>query len=254
MTPTRLRIEDAEGVRLVTFDRPEARNAFDRHLYAATSGALRDAASDDGVHVVVLTGAGTAFTAGQDLKEMAQIATGQAPEGAESGFRELIGELTSIEKPLLAAVNGVAIGLGFTMLGYVDIVLIDEGARLRAPFAEMGVPPEAGSSALLPARMGWQRAAAVLLASEWLDAGAAVDAGIALRACPEGTVVAETLSLARRMATYPPTAVAGIKRLMRAAAGDAAAEARAREEAAYAALFADPSANPGAALASGLGG
>ncbi len=249
-----MRIDDAEGARLVTFDRPEARNAFDRHLYAAVTDALRDAAADVAVRAVVLTGAGTAFTAGQDLKEMALIATGQAPAGAERGFRDLLGELTTIEKPVLAAVNGVAIGLGFTMLGYVDVVLVDERARFRAPFAEMGVPPEAGSSALLPARMGWQRAAAVLLASEWLDASSAVDAGVALRACPEGTVVAETLAMARRIASYPPAAVAGIKRLMRAAAGDAAAEARAREEAAYAALFADPSANPGAALASRLGG
>ena len=83
-------------------------------------------------------------------------------------------------------------GLGCTLLAHVDLVLMDESARLRAPFAELGVPPEAASSWLLPERMGWQRASAMLLASEWINAGQAVDAGLALRVCPAGTVLAET--------------------------------------------------------------
>ena len=93
--------------------------------------------------------------------------------------------------------HGVGVGLGCTLLGHVDLVLMDEEARLRVPFAELGVPPEAASSWLLPARMGWQRAAALLLASEWIDADQAVAAGLALRVCPAGTVLDETLDLAR---------------------------------------------------------
>ena len=111
------------------------------------------------------------------------------------------------------------------------------------------MPPEAASSLLFPRRMGWQRAASVLLASEWLDADGAVAAGLALRVCPAGTVVAETTALATRIASFPPEAVREIKRLMVAATGDEIVEARRREDAAFAALFRDAGRNPGAALA-----
>jgi enoyl-CoA hydratase/carnithine racemase len=159
----------------------------------------------------------------------------------------------SFDKPLLAAVHGVAVGLGCTLLGHVDLVLVEEGTRLRTPFAELGVPPEAASSWLLPERMGWQRAAAVLLASEWIDATEAVDAGLALRVCPVGTVLDQTLVLARRIASYRPDATRRIKRLMTAARRPEIEAARAREEAAFAALFADPGADFGSGLTAGLG-
>jgi enoyl-CoA hydratase/carnithine racemase len=184
---------------------------------------------------------------------MAAMATGEADPEAGTGFQVLLDLLLRFDKPLLAAVNGVGMGLGCTILGHVDLVLMDVGARLRAPFAEMGVPPEAGSSVLLPSRMGWQQAAAALLASEWISAETAVTSGLALRACPDGTVLAETLELARTIASFPPHATRQIKRLMLAGRGSAVADARRREEVAFAALFADPSVNPGARLADGLG-
>ena len=161
--------------------------------------------------------------------------------------------MVSFDKPLLAAVHGAAMGLGCTLLGHVDLVLLDPDARLRAPFSEMGVPPEAASSWLLPERMGWQSAAMVLLASEWLDAEQAVASGLALRVCPTGTVVEETVALARRIASFAPHATRDIKRLMMAGRRADIVAAREREEAAFAALFADPATNPGAGLASGLG-
>jgi enoyl-CoA hydratase/carnithine racemase len=249
----RIVVEDADGVRLVAFDRPEVRNAFDTAMYEAVTGALGGALADDGIRAVVLTGRGKAFTSGQDLREMAAIATGQAGPEAGSGFRHLLDTVVSFDKPLLAAVHGVAMGLGCTVLGHVDLVLLDPDARLRAPFAEMGVPPEAASSWLLPERMGWQQAAMVLLASEWLDAEQAVATGLALRVCPPGTVVEETLALARRIASFPPHATRDIKRLMMAGRRAGIVAAREREEAAFAALFADPATNPGAQLTSGLG-
>ncbi len=249
----RVELEFDDGVLLLAFDRPEARNAFDSAMYRAVVGGLSGALEDDQVHAVVLTGRGTAFTSGQDLREMAAIATGDSEAGTGLGFRELLDLLQRFDKPLLAAVNGVGMGLGCSILGHVDLVLIDEDARLRVPFAEMGVPPEAGSSVLLPARMGWQRAAAALLASEWIEAEGAVTSGLALRTCPAGTALAETLRLARTVASFPPHATRQIKRLMLAGRGTAVAEARQREEAAFAALFADPTVNPGARLAAGLG-
>jgi enoyl-CoA hydratase/carnithine racemase len=249
----RIELEFVDRVLVVAFDRPEARNAFDSAMYRAVAGALSGALEDDEVHAVVLTGRGTAFTAGQDLREMAAMATGAADPAAGIGFQDLLDVLMRFDKPLLAAVNGVGMGLGCTILGHVDLVLMDAGARLRVPFAEMGVPPEAGSSVLLPTRMGWQQAAAALLASEWISASTAVASGLALRTCPDGTVLAETLELARSIASFPPHATRQIKRLMLAGRGPAVADARRREEAAFAALFADPSVNPGARLADGLG-
>jgi len=249
----RIELEFVDRVLVLAFDRPEARNAFDSAMYRAVAGALSGALEDDEVHAVVLTGRGTAFTSGQDLREMAAIATGDAGSDTGTGFTELLDLLQRFDKPLLAAVNGVGMGLGCSILGHVDLVLIDETARLRVPFAEMGVPPEAGSSVLLPARMGWQQAAAALLAAEWITADVAVSSGLALRACPEGTVLAETLRLAATVASFPPHATRQIKRLLLAGRGPAVADARRREEAAFAALFADPSVNPGAHLAAGLG-
>ncbi len=229
--------EDADGVRLIAFNRPEARNAFNVTMYRAVAGALEEAGDDDTVHAVVLTGRGSAFSAGQDLREMAEIAGGRAPADTGEGFPRLLDALQGCPKPLFAAVNGVGVGLGFTMLGHCDIVLMDEGARLRVPFAELGVPPEAASSYLFPARMGWQQAARVLLCSEWVTAHQAVDSGIALGVCASGTVVDESMALAARVAAYPPEAVREIKALMRAAQGDAVRTARSRENEAFGRLL-----------------
>jgi enoyl-CoA hydratase/carnithine racemase len=252
VTEHRIVVEDADAVRLIAFDRPEVRNAFDAAMYEAVHMSLAEALVDDGIHAVVLTGRGAAFTSGQDLREMVSIATGRTGPEAGSGFRQLLDTVVMFDKPLLAAVHGVGMGLGCTLLGHVDLVLMEQGARLRAPFAEMGVPPEAASSWLLPERLGWQRAAALLLASEWIEAEQAVEAGLALRVCAPGTVVEETMVLARRIAAFPPNAARDIKRLMMADRRPAIVAARAREEAAFAALFADPVANPGTKLAAGL--
>ncbi len=252
MTEGRIEVEDADGVRLIAFSRPEVRNAFDSAMYTAVTGALAGALVDDGVRSVVMTGRGKAFTSGQDLREMAELAAGTGGPEAGSGFQGLLDVVVSFDKPLLAAVHGVGVGLGCTLLAHVDLVLMEEGARLRAPFAELGVPPEAASSWLLPERMGWQRASALLLGSEWIDAHQAVEAGVALRVCPTGTVLAETMELARRIAAFPPHATRQIKQLMLASNRQQIDAARAREEAAFAALFADPSNNPGAKLTAGL--
>ncbi len=253
MTVHRVEVEDDAGVRLVAFDRPEVLNAFDAPMYEAVTAALRSALGDDEVRAVVLTGRGRAFTSGQDLREMAAMATGAAGAAPAPGFPGLLDTLVSFDKPLLAAVHGVAVGLGCTMLGHVDLALVEAGTRLRTPFAELGVPPEAASSYLLPERMGWPRAAALLLASEWIDASEAVAAGLAYRVSPPGTVLDETLALARRIASFAPHATRQIKRLMAVARRPDVDAARAREEAAFAALFADAGTNPGSQLAAGLG-
>lgn len=226
-------VEDGDGIRVVTFCRPEVRNAFDFAMYRAVTGALEEATADDSLRAVVLTGAGGSFSSGQDLDEMAAIAAGDGPPGVEGGFRGMLHAVAACPKPLLAAVAGPAVGLGFTLLAHCDLVLVAESARLRVPFAELGVPAEAASSYLFPLRMGWQQAARILLTGDWVSGPEAVDLGIALRACPDDRVLEETVALARRLAALPPHAVQEIKRLMWAGQAEAVAAARAREDDAF---------------------
>jgi enoyl-CoA hydratase/carnithine racemase len=235
---SRVETEDpAAGVRVVAFNRPEVRNAFDTAMYQGVTAALRAADTDQAVGAVVLTGRGSAFTSGQDLAEMAAIASGTAVEGSGQGFMEFLDTIDDISVPLLAAVNGVAVGLGFTMLAHCDLVLVDAGARLRVPFAELGVPAEAASSFLFPAAMGWQQAARILLTSDWVAAEDLVCLGLALQVCAAGTVLDETVTLAARIAAHPRTATRAITSLMRAARRDAVVEANRREQAAFASLL-----------------
>jgi enoyl-CoA hydratase/carnithine racemase len=238
VTGTRIETGDvAPGVRLIAFNRPEMRNAFDTAMYNEVTEALRAADADEAVGAVVLTGRGTAFTSGQDLGEMAAIATGKAVAGAGQGFMGLLDCICQISVPLLAAVNGVAVGLGFTMLAHCDLVLVDPGARLRVPFAELGVPPEAASSVLFPAAMGWQQAARVLLTSDWVTAPELVELGLALQVSAEGQVLDETVALAARIAGYPRPATRAITSLLRAGRRDAVLEANRREQGAFGSLL-----------------
>jgi len=225
------------AVRLVRFNRPEARNAFNFALYDAVTDAITDAAVSKDVHVVVLTGTGSAFSAGQDLKEMAQIVTGEATPEAANGFRGLLDAVQSFEKPLLAAVNGVGVGLGFTLLAHCDLVFMADDARLRVPFAELGVPPEAASSYLFPVTMGWQRAAYLLFTGTWIGAREAVDADIALAHYPGASLLDETLAVAAAIAAAPIEAVMASKRLLLAPRREQVIAARHREDAAFVELL-----------------
>lgn len=211
-------LPDAAGVRLITFDRPEARNAFTSAMYDELTAAITDAGADDSVRVVVLTGAGTVFTAGQDLNELADLATRRADgtDVGHHGFPDLLAAIARFDKPLIAAVNGPAVGFGFTLLGHVDLVYLAESARLRVPFAQYAVPPEAASSYLFPQRLGWQRAAAVLFTGDWVSAHEALEWGLALAVCPDDELLATTLAEATRIATASTDALRGIKRLMQA--------------------------------------
>ncbi|HEY6472307.1 MAG TPA: enoyl-CoA hydratase/isomerase family protein [Acidimicrobiales bacterium] len=235
---SRIEVEDVPpGVRVIAFARPEVRNAFDTQMYHEVTEALRAADADDAVGAVVFTGRGSAFTSGQDLAEMAAIATGTAVEGAGQGFMGLLDVLCDLSVPLLAAVNGVAVGLGFTLLAHCDLVLVAEDARLRVPFAELGVPAEAASSFLFPAAMGWQHAARILLTSDWVSADELVALGLALHTSASGAVLDETVELAARVAAHPRAATRAITSLMRAARRDAVFEANRREQGAFARLL-----------------
>ena len=250
MSERRIVTEDDAGVRVIAFDRPEARNAFDAPMYRAVTEALDGALGDDRIRAVVLTGRGTAFTAGQDLQELAALAAGDAAPDAGSGFQGLMDTVVSFDKPMLAAVNGVGVGLGCTLLGHVDLVLIDERARLRVPFAELGVPPKRRAAGC--SRRGWDGSGppscfwprnGSMPPRRWSPgwrSGFAPRAPFSRRPWPWPCVSPRS----------PPGATREIKRLMMASHQSDIGAARVREEAAYAALFAD-SANS-AQLTAGL--
>ncbi|MBM3827462.1 MAG: enoyl-CoA hydratase/isomerase family protein [Actinobacteria bacterium] len=232
------------AVAVVTMNRPERKNAFTREQYDALGSALARIDADDTLRVAVLTGVGAAFSSGQDLKEMAEMATavasGDSVAGGSTGvggFTVLLDALESFGKPLIAAVNGVAVGIGMTLLPYCDIVLMARSARMRVPFSELGVPPEAASSVLFADRVGWQRAAELLLTSRWIDADEAVAIGMALRVEDDEALMGSTMTLAHDIASKSAYSTRVIKRLMVAGRGDRTREARTREEALFAALF-----------------
>ncbi|MHB8466408.1 MAG: enoyl-CoA hydratase/isomerase family protein [Acidimicrobiales bacterium] len=233
--------EDRDRVRIITFDRPESLNAFNQQLYGAAADALDAAALDDGVAVVVLTGAGRAFSAGQDLFEMSDIGRSQVDgEPGPNKFPAFVRALSTFPKPLVAAVNGVGVGIGFTMLAHCDLVLIARGARLRTPFTSLGVAPEAASSYLFPRRMGWQRAAWVLFSSAWISAEDAVAAGMAWRVCEPDALLADTLEVAGTIARMPVSSLMATKRLLLESQIPAVNHARDLEDAAFAELLGGP--------------
>lgn len=234
-----LNVEIHDRVRLLTLDRPEARNAFGIALYDRTRAALTAAAESPDVAAVVVTGNGSAFSAGVDLAEMADMQGGSGLELARA-FEEFTGTLATYPKPLLAAVNGAAVGIGFTMLLHCDLVLVSERARLRAPFTALGVCPEASSSVLLPEAIGWQRAAYTLFTSAWIDADRAVELGLAWKRTSADDLMAETMRVAREIAAMPITSLIETKRLMLAARAARVADAHTREQEAFRRLAGAP--------------
>jgi enoyl-CoA hydratase/carnithine racemase len=230
-------IEDSGGVRLVRWNRPDALNAFNDEVWDATRDALSGAQADPEVRCVVLTGTGRAFSAGQDLGEMA--APPDHGDGELHGYRAFIPVLESFDKPLLAAVNGLGVGIGTTILPYCDIVWIAEDARLKVPFVALGVTTEAGSSLLLPQRMGWQAAARFIFTGDWLSAAEAVASGLAWKVCPTDAVLDEAMAVARTLGGLPVDPLQTTKRLMVAARADAVRAAREREDAEFVRLVGD---------------
>ena len=233
-----LHTRDRDRIRLITLDRPESLNAFNDDLYDAVRDALLDAAERPDLAVVVLTGRGRAFSAGQDLEELARPRRHE--DGLPHGFPAFIEALASFPKPLVAAVNGIGVGIGMTMLPHFDLVLMAAAARLRAPFVRLGVTAEAGSSHLLPATIGWGAAAHLLYTAAWLDAARAVEIGLAWRQVPGERLLDEALALAREIAAMPIASLEGTKKLLLEARLDAVRAARARENVVFGGLAGGP--------------
>jgi enoyl-CoA hydratase/carnithine racemase len=226
-----IEVSDGDGVRLLRWNRPEALNAFNDELWDATTHALVEAQADPELRCVVVTGTGRAFSAGQDLGEM--MAPPSHDDDALHGYRGLIPVLEAFDKPLLAAVNGLGVGIGATILPYCDIVWMAEEARLRAPFLPLGVTTEAAGSLLLPQRMGWQAAAHFVFTAAWLSAEEAVACGLAWKVVPADALLDEVMATAREIGAMGVDSVQTTKRLMVAARLDAVRAAREREDAEF---------------------
>jgi enoyl-CoA hydratase/carnithine racemase len=234
-----LRVDDDGGVRILTLDRPDKLNAMTVGLYKACADAFAEAAADDAIGAVVLTGSGRGFCAGNDLGELQAAAAGESSADQGEGFAAFMEAIANFPKALLAAVNGVAVGIGMTLLPYCDMALVAESARMRAPFVPLGVTSEAASSATFPAVMGWQRASRILLTGAWVSAAEAVEVGLALEVVPDGEVVRRTVALAREVVDAGPlSSIVATKSLIVDARRDLVAAARSREDQAFAALFA----------------
>ncbi len=205
-------VEKAGGICTVTFNRPEKKNAFTVQMYEDLVAALDDAGKDDAVRVLLFQANGSAFTAGNDLFDFMQ----NPPTGEDSAvFRFLLG-IVDFEKPMVAAVNGAAVGIGVTMLLHCDLAYAADTAKLTAPFVPLGLVPEGGSSFLLPRMAGFAKANEILLLGEPVDAATACDAGIVTRVVPAGELASFARAKAERLAALPAAALRESKRLLRA--------------------------------------
>jgi len=216
-----------DGVQTIRFARPEKKNALNSPMYAAMSEALvhGDAAPEVVAHLFI--GSGGVFTAGSDISEFAERArAGTALEGPVLDFIRL---LPRVQKPMIAAVDGLAVGIGTTLLFHCDLVYATHDAGFVTPFLNLGIVPEAGSSLLAPQRMGHARAFELLVLGEPFTAGRAREAGFVNAIVPEDELEATARDAAARLARKPPEALALARRLLR---GDSSAiSARIEEEA-----------------------
>lgn len=233
-------VSDHARVRTLLLNRPEALNAFDEALYDATTEALLAAAEDPDVAVVLLTGAGRAFSAGTDLLEMHRMSTDPDFQRGTHGFLGLVDALAAFPKPLVVAVNGVGLGIGATVLGFADLAFMSRTARLKCPFTSLGVAPEAASSYLLPRLMGRQDAAWMLLSAEWIDADQALAAGLVWRVCEPDGLLDEARRHAEVIAARPIASLVAVKRTMTEPLRAQVVAARQRENAAFAELMGGP--------------
>jgi enoyl-CoA hydratase/carnithine racemase len=233
-TPLVLSNLDETGVLTITMNRPERRNAMNPAAFRAVGDAFARAQTDPKVATVLLTGAGEDFSSGLDLT---------APPGNQEGpppFEFMMDAICALEKPLVAAVRGCAIGYGMTVLFHCDVVYVGESVRMRMPFANLGLVTEAGACYMAPLVIGQKQAAELLYTADWVDAERAVEYGIATRAYPDARVLEEATARARQMAQWPTSSLCEMKRMLKSFHAQNLRTARAMETAGMSKLFGGP--------------
>lgn len=222
MSDAPLRIDSAGGVRRLTLNRPDKLNAFNAELGRAMIAALDDAAADPEARALLLTGAGRAFCAGQDLGDRDPRKMDGPPdlgETLETLYNPIIRRLRALEKPVVCAVNGVAAGAGANLAFACDLVLAARSARFVQAFAKIGLVPDSGGSWLLPRLIGEARAKALVLTAEPLGAEDAAAWGLIWKAVDDDALAEEAGALAERLARGPTVGLGLAKRAIQSAAG-----------------------------------
>lgn len=209
---TEIKIDHADGITTLTLDRQAKKNSLTDAMYAAMADALDAGATDAATRVFVIRAEGEMFTAGNDVNEFAKIAMGGT--GLDN-VQRFLRTLASATKPVIAAVQGRAIGIGTTLLLHCDYVIVGEDAQLSTPFVNLALVPEAASSLLLPSRIGHTRAFAMFALGEPVTAQQAVAWGIANEIVPTSSLAAAARAVAARLAKQPLGALVATKQLMK---------------------------------------
>jgi enoyl-CoA hydratase/carnithine racemase len=212
-------ITRTDGVLEIRLNRPEKKNALTRAMYDAMADAFTQVDADPTLRVALLTGTGDTFTSGNDIADF----QARAASNRDSSASRFLPTISSMQKPLIAAVNGAAIGVGTTMLMHCDLIVAARSARFVMPFTSLGLVPEAASSLLFPRLLGNQRASALLLLGEPLDAATAHEWGFVNRVVDDAALLETAYEIAHRLASLPPQAVRLTKHLIRHGATDLAA-------------------------------
>jgi enoyl-CoA hydratase/carnithine racemase len=198
----------------ITLNRADKKNAISRDMYTVLAQALRDGETNPEVRAIVIDALGDAFTAGNDLTDFMAIAAGTLSR-KDLTSDLFLDALAHAQKPLIAAAQGLAVGIGVTMLLHCDLVFVADNVKLTTPFVGLGVVPEAGSSVLLQARIGYARAYAMLALGEPMDGQTAATVGLANAVVPVSELQQRALTAAQQLAARPIGALRATKRLMR---------------------------------------
>ncbi|GGM42885.1 enoyl-CoA hydratase [Longimycelium tulufanense] len=223
-----LLVNDADGVRTLVLNRPDAYNSMTSALKEELIAAIRAAAGDGSVRALVITGAGKAFCAGQDLREHIKLLQAGDPaplRTVEEHYNPLITTLMELPKPVIAAVNGTAAGAGASLAYACDLRVATESAKFLMAFANVGLTADSGASWTLPRLIGYGRAMEMMLLGQPVRAEEALRIGMVNQVVPDGEALKVAQELAGRMATGPTTAYAKIKEAMRRSAAAALSEA-----------------------------
>lgn len=205
-------IERSGGVLTLSMNRPDKKNALTQNMYGAMADAIAAAQQDPQVRVVLIQGSESCFTSGNDVGDFVN----SPRSDTKSPVYHFLRAICNAEKPLIAAVNGPAVGVGVTMLLHCDLVFVADNAQLKMPFVSLGLCPEAGSSFLLPRLLGHLRAAELLLLGEEVSGQRATEIGLANRALPAGAAVLQAAQqAAQRIAEQPPASVRLTKQLIK---------------------------------------
>jgi enoyl-CoA hydratase/carnithine racemase len=206
-------IKDDGGIRTLRMNRPDKKNALTAAMYDAMAAALTGTKTDPAIRCVMIAGLPGAFCAGNDLDEFRKAA--EDGEGLGDSVLRFLHALAYCERPLVAAVDGFAVGVGTTMLLHCDYVVASRMARFTTPFVGLGLVPEAASTLLAPRLMGPRRAFAMLVMGEALDSDQALSVGLINAVADSAAVETQALAAARRIAGLPPEAVLASRRMIR---------------------------------------